>query len=133
MCEYTNYFNKWQMRWVVPYLMKVYFGNKPTSNKKLSEAFWKLMGKNVEIGGKQRWTDGETGVPYQIHRLTNELILAEVPAGDHSISNEFPEYIYYYVLGDYGQKEIDIFLGQFPKDLIDNEILKFLGFERIRK
>jgi hypothetical protein len=125
--EYSEYSDKWKMSWVVPYLLESYFGNKPTSNKNLSEAFWRLMGKNVEIGGKKRWTDGKRGVPYHIHRLTNEYILAEVHTEDHSTDREYPEYMNCYVLGTQGQNEIGFFLKQFPRDLIDKEISKYVG------
>ena len=126
MNEYTEYFDRWKLKWVVAYLLQFYFGNKPTSNKNLSEAFWRLMGKNVEIGGKKRWTDGKSGVPYHIHRLISEYILAEVPAQDYSADMEYPEYLHFYVLGNQGQNEIDTFLEQFSKDLIDKEIAKYL-------
>jgi len=126
MTEHSSYYDKWKMSWVVAYLMEFYFGNKPTSNKNLSEAFWRLMGKNVEFGGQKRWTDGKRGVPYHIHRLTKEYILAEVPSEEHYTGTEFPEYIHSYVLGDRGQNEIQSFLDQFHKSLIDREISKYL-------
>jgi len=127
MIEYSSYSSKWKMRQVVPYLMKFHFGNRPTSNKDLSEAFWKLMGKNVEMAGKKRWTTGKRGVPYHIHLLKRQFILAEVPSEGQTAGTEFPEYIYSYVLGDRGQIEIDAFLAKSPKHVIDMEISKYLG------
>ena len=59
----------WSMQRVVPYLLKYYFKEKPTSKKDLVEAFHKLMGKNVkDKQGRLRWT--EEGVPKNIHQLT---------------------------------------------------------------
>jgi hypothetical protein len=127
MIEYSSYSSKWKMHRVVPYLMKFYFGNRPTSNKDLSEAFWKLMGKNVEKAGKKRWTTGKRGVPHQIHLLTPKFILTEVPSKAQNSAMEFPECIYSYVLGDHGQVEIDAFLAESPKHVIDREISKYLG------
>ena len=88
MSQYSEYYDKWIMREVVPYLLKTHFRNMPTSNKDLSEAFWKLMGKNVEIGGKRRWTTGKRGVPYHIDRLTKKHILAEVPTNTTTIGQK---------------------------------------------
>lgn len=127
MNEYSRYFDKWKMSWVVAYLMEFYFENRPTSNKKLSRAFWTLMGKNVEIRGKKGWTDGKQGVPNHIHGLTKQHILAEAPSEDSDAGTEFPEHIYTYVLGDRGQGEIDAFLFKYPKHVIDREIIKYLG------
>ena len=127
MSEYSKYFDKWLMREVVPYLLNYHFRNKPTSNKDLTQGFWTLMGKDVEIGGKKRWTTGKTGVPYHIHRLTNEYILAEVPTDENLIGEiEYREYVYSYVLGTQGEKEIENFLGKYPKGLINLEISKYL-------
>ena len=126
MNEHSIYSGRWKMSWVVAYLMEFYFGDRPTSNKNLSEAFWKLMGKNVEVRGRKGWTDGKRGVPYHIHRLTKEHILAEVPSEDQYADREFPEYMYSYVLGERGQNEIDLFLTEVSKDLIDSEISKYV-------
>ena len=115
------------MREVVPYLLNYHFRNKPTSNKDLTEGFWKLMGKDVKIGGKKRWTTGKTGVPYHIHRLTKAYILAEVPTDENLIGEiEYPEYVYSYVLGTQGGKEIENFLGKYSNGLINLEISKYL-------
>ena len=128
MSEDSKYFDKWLMREVVPYLLNYHFRNKPTSNKDLTKGFWTLMGKDVEFGGKKRWTTGKTGVPYHIHRLTKKYILAEVPTGKNLIGEiEYPEYVCSYVLGTQGEKEIENFLVKYPKELIDLEISKFLG------
>ncbi len=127
MYEYSGYLYTKNMKWVVPYLLKYYFENKPTTNKKLSEAFWKLMGKNIEVSGKQRWTTGKTGVPNQIHRLVSAYILAVVPSENQFADREYPENVHSYVLGMKGQDLIDDFLRECPKVRVDGEIFKYLG------
>lgn len=118
------------MREIIPYLLKYYFDQKPTSNKELSQAFWKLMGKNVEISGKRRWTTTKYGVPCRIHRLTNEYILAEISTDNNPIGKtDYPEYMYSYVLGSEGEKQIEIFVDKYPRHLIDQEISKYLDKE----
>lgn len=128
MGKHTLYNQKWRMQEVVPYLLKHYFQDRPTSNKELSEAFWKLMGKDVEIYGRLRWTTGKTGVPYQIHRLTKRQILAEASSRELPFRDlTYPEYAQFYLLGRKGEEMIQSFEAKYGTNLIEKEIQKYLG------
>lgn len=134
MDENTAYNSRWTMQEVVPYLLKHFFGNRPTPNKDLSEAFWKLMGKNVQIYGHRRWTTGKTGVPYNIHRLTRKLILAEAPSDHPPVQDlEYDEYIYSYLLGPEGEKMIESFEEKYGSKEIEGEIKKHLAKTSLKK
>ena len=118
---------KWKMKWVVPYLLKYYFENKPTSNKNLREAFYKLMSKDI-IGpkGKILWSSKPTGVPSRIHRLVKMGIIIAI---DESMSNrkiEFEKDIYNYVLGPEAEKFIKEFTSKYNRSIIDSNVR--LGF-----
>ncbi len=119
------------MNVVVAYLLKYYFGNRPTSNKQLSEAFWKLMGKDIYSGKQKIWTSGKYGVPYQIHRKVGFGILQQVPppinqAVENLKDHEHPEYSYFYIIGKNGEKFVQNFLSEYHKHIIDLEIAKYL-------
>ncbi len=132
MGNYTKDTTAWKMSQVVSYLMKYYFGNKPTSNEELSDAFWKVMGKDIFANKQRRWTSGRYGVPYQIHQKVEFGILQlaslqSYPPPEHHTDVQYPEYRYMYVLGEKGEKHIHGLLSTYSKDVIDAEISKYLG------
>ena len=116
MGNYTSYSKtqKWRMKWVVPYLLKYYFENKPTSNKDLRETFYKLMSKDIPgPKGKILWSSKPTDVPSRIHRLVKMGIIIAI---DESMSNreiEFEKDIYNYVLGPKAENYIEEFTASF--------------------
>jgi hypothetical protein len=126
MPEYSETLSKGNLKEVIPYLLKYYFENNPTSNKDLREAFWKLMGKNVEIHRTIRWTDGKRGVPSQIDQLIKDSILTKAPDQEYYNDLEYPQYTYLYELGEKGEKEINDLLNAFPKEFIEKEIETYL-------
>ncbi|MBU4288809.1 MAG: hypothetical protein KKI12_11650 [Proteobacteria bacterium] len=123
MDDHTVYSPKsWRMKWVVPYLLKYYFEKKPTSNKDLREAFWKLMGKDISgPKGKIHWTSKPTGVPSKIHQLVKKGIIAIEPESNREI--EYKNY----VLGPEAEKYIKEFTSKYNRSIIDEEIEKYLG------
>lgn len=128
MSNYTRYSpHSWKMKWVIPYLLKYYFENKPTSNKDLREAFYKLMSKDIPgPKGKILWSSKPTGVPSRIHRLVKMGIIIAI---DESMSNreiEFEKDIYNYVLGPEAEKSIKDFTSKYEKSTIDEEIENYL-------
>ena len=132
----SEYSKDWQLSEVTPYLLKYYFKNKPTTNRELREAFWRLMGKNIRFyeKGPLRWTDKPSGVPSQIHsRCVKPGYLRVVD--DSGIVEAYEQDRYTYQLGPGADKIISKFekkrFGRrYGKELIDEEIRKFLGEPR---
>jgi hypothetical protein len=127
MAEYSKSLSNGNLKEDIPYLLKFYFRNNPTSSRDLSEAFWKLMGKDIKNGKVTRWSSSANGVPHQIHLLVRHGILKDLPHLEDPSDNEYKEYKYRYELGDKGQNEIDILLSKHSKDFIDKEIETYLG------
>ena len=120
MGEYTEYTTEWKLEHVVPYLLKYHFGNKPTTNTELSEAFWKLMGKDLCIEGRQLWSS----VPYEIHQLQKAGILKHVLVKKDQIVS-----IQANILGMAGEQRIQSFIAKYSKERIDQELQTYLGHE----
>ena len=125
---YTHYTKTWKMREVIPYILKHYFKNHPTSNKDLREAFWRLMGKDLDFYGKRRWTSGDKGVPYHIHGLVMQKIIAFANPDNKMQDDEYPEYSgYLYILGDRAADIIKAFKDKYGEYIIDYEMKQYLG------
>ena len=130
---YTHYSpDKWKLHEVIPYLLKYVFKEKPTSNKDLREAFWKLMGRNLRSKGVRRWSTGQSGVPHQIHLLLQggrrrperlHILSVYIDTGE---KGEYEEDRYSYVLGKDANKVIDGFVSKWSKKCIDAEVAKFI-------
>lgn len=130
VAKYTEYTSEWSLDMVISYLLKYYFKNQPTSNKQLSETFWKLMGKDISFDNQIRWSSGKHGVPFRIHRRSTILgILKQVPPPleQRVNQNENSEYPFFYILGENGESAIRKFLLKHPKRVIDQEIKKYLS------
>ncbi|GBE17885.1 hypothetical protein BMS3Abin16_00473 [archaeon BMS3Abin16] len=124
---FTKYTDKWNLSEVIPYLLKYYFNNKPTSNNDLRQAFWRLMGKNIRFyeGGLLRWTDGKRGVPMQIHALSKRDKLNIVDDSGDVI--EYNQDKFSYQTGKNAGTVISEFESKYGKEVIDYEINKFLS------
>lgn len=123
MEEHTKYSldKDWSMQSVVPYLLKYYFKEKPTSKKDLVEVFHKLMGK-----GKYRWT--EKGVPIYIAKLaTDERKILGIHSNANNKANSIADV--HYVLGKNAEKYINEFISACKNRRIDikKEIETYLG------
>jgi len=119
--------SQWRLEETIPYLLSYYFKKRPTSNKELREAFWKLMGKDIkDSSGILRWTSTNRGVPSQIHLLTKEKKILEIYPEDIA-DNEYKQYSYSYVLGNNAEKYIRKFIKSYDENIINAEIHKYLG------
>ncbi len=117
MSAYTAYTTEWKLEQVVPYLLKYYFGNHPTTNTELSQAFWTLMGKDLRIGERTLWNQ----VPYQIHLLKESRIVEEVLVKKEPIVS-----VYACILSPKGEEQIQAFVSKYSKTVIDAEIATYL-------